>query len=101
MVIILLIPQVILFGELVGRSCGKCLKQPEAWTITKKYDKYAEQLAQIEVLIRDEAERGGACTWWYCENMINYERKILVKRLDTITVDMDTIYINWRDASKE
>jgi hypothetical protein len=37
--------------------------------------------------------------------MINYERKILAKRLEefgyTITVDMDTIYINWRDASKE
>jgi hypothetical protein len=31
------------------------LKAAEAWTITKKYDKYAEQLAQIEVLIRDEA----------------------------------------------
>ena len=58
------------------------LKASEAWTITKKYDKYAEQLAQIEVVIRDEAERGGACTWWHCENMAEYERKILAKRLE-------------------
>ena len=81
------------------------LKATEAWTITKKHDKYAEQLAQIEVLIRDEAERGGAFTWWYCENMTNYERKILVKRLEEfgydITIGDGVIYINWRNASKE
>lgn len=81
------------------------LKASEAWTITKKYDKYAEQLAQIEVLIRDEAERGGACTWWYCENMIDYERKILAKRLEEFgyatTAGEGVIYINWRNASKE
>lgn len=81
------------------------LRATEAWTITKKYDKYAEQLAQIEVLIRNEAERGGACTWWYCENMIECERKILVKRLEefgyAVTVGDGVIYINWRNASKE
>ena len=81
------------------------LKANEAWTITKKYDKYAEQLAQIEVLIRNEAERGGACTWWYCENMIDYERKILAKRLEefgyAVTAGDGVIYINWRNASKE
>ena len=81
------------------------LKANEAWTITKKYDRYAEQLAQIEVLIRDEAERGGACTWWYCENMTEYERKILAKRLEdfgySTTVGREVIYINWRNASKE
>lgn len=81
------------------------LKATEAWTITKKYDKYAEQLAQIEVLIRDEAERGGACTWWYCENMTDFERRNLVERLKEFgykaTAGEETIYINWRDVSKE
>ena len=81
------------------------LKATEAWTITKKCDKYAEQLAQIEVLIRDEAECGGSSTWWYCENMTGYERKILAKRLEEFgyatSVSRDTIYIGWRDASKE
>ena len=81
------------------------LKANEAWTITKKYDKYAEQLAQIEVLIRDEAERGGACALWYCENMTDHERKILAKRLEefgyVITAGDGVIYINWRNASKE
>ena len=81
------------------------LKAKEAWTITKKCDKYAEQLAQIEVLIRDKAERGGACTWWHCENMTDYEREILAKRLEEFgykaTAGEETIYINWRNASKE
>ena len=81
------------------------LKANEAWTITKKYDKYAEQLAQIEVLIRDEAERGGVCIWWYCENMADYEREILVKRLEefgyVVTVGDRVIHINWRNAGKE
>lgn len=81
------------------------LKASEAWTITKKYDKYAEQLAQIEVLIRDEAERGGSVTWWYCENMTDYERKILAERLGEFghitDVGDGVIYINWRNASKE
>ena len=81
------------------------LKANEAWTITKKYDKYAEQLAQIEVLIRDEAERGVTCTWWYCENMMDYERKILAKRLEEFgyatTVGDRVIHINWRNAGKE
>ena len=81
------------------------LKANEAWTITKKYDKYAEQLAQIEVVIRDEAEHGGAHTWWYCGNMTDYERKILAKRLQefgyTATAGDGIIYINWRNASKE
>ena len=78
------------------------LKATEAWTITKKSDKYAEQLAQIEVLIRDEAERGGACTWWYCENMTDYERIVLAKRLEefgyVVTAGDSAIYINWRNA---
>lgn len=81
------------------------LKANEAWTITKKHDKYAEQLAQIEALIRDEAERGGACTWWHCENMTDYERRNLVERLKEFrykaTAGEETIYINWRNASKE
>lgn len=81
------------------------LKATEAWTITKKHDKYAEQLAQIEELIRSEAERGMACTWWYCENMTAYERKILVKRLEEFgydaTIGDGVIYINWRNAGKE
>ena len=81
------------------------LKASEAWAITKKSDKYTEQLAQIEALIRDEAERGGSSTWWYCENMTGYERKILAKRLEEfgyiVTVGKDAIYINWRNTSKE
>jgi hypothetical protein len=81
------------------------LKANEAWAITEKSDKYEEQLAQIEVLIQNEAERGGACTWWYCENMAGYEREILVKRLEefgyVVTTGKDVIYIDWRDASKE
>lgn len=81
------------------------LKANEAWTITKKYDKYAEQLTHIEVLIREEAERGNVCAWWYCEDMVDYERKILAKRLEEFgyraAVGKETIYINWRDASKE
>ena len=76
------------------------LKANEAWTITKKYDKYAEQLAQIEGVIREEAERGGCVTWWYCENMTNYERKNLAKRLEDFgyvtSAGKDVIYINWR-----
>lgn len=78
------------------------LKATEAWTITKKYAKYAEQLAQIEVLIRDEAERGGVCTWWHCENTTDSERKILAKRLEEFgyatTAGDSMIYINWRNA---
>ena len=78
------------------------LKATEAWTITKKYDKYAEQLAQIEVLIREEAESGGACTWWHCENMTGYEREILAKRLEefgyAVTAGDSMIYINWRES---
>lgn len=81
------------------------LKATEAWTITKRHDKYAEQLARIEVLIRNEAERGGACTWWYCENMTDYERKILAKRLEEFgyatTAGDGVIYINWRNAKLE
>ena len=81
------------------------LKANEAWTITKKYDKYTEQLAQIEVLIRDEAERGGARTWWHCKNMTDYEREILAKILEEFgyatTAGDSMIYINWRNASKE
>lgn len=65
----------------------------------------AGHLAQIEVLIRKEAECGKACTWWYCENMAEYERKILAKRLEefgyTTTVGKERIYINWRNASEE
>ena len=81
------------------------LKANEAWIITKKYDKYAEQLAQIEVLIRDEAERGGACIWWHCENMTDYEREILAVRLEefgyTAIIGDRVIHINWRNAGKE
>ena len=78
------------------------IKAAEAWALTKKYDKYAEQLAQIEELIRDEAERGGSYTWWYCENMGDYERKILAERLEEFgyvtTVGDNVIYINWTNA---
>ena len=81
------------------------LKASEALAIAKKHDKYAEQLAQIDALIRDEAERGGAWTMWYCENMNDYEQKILVKRLEEfgyfISVSDDIIYISWREVRKE
>ena len=81
------------------------LKANEAWTITKEHDKYTEKLIQIEALIRNAAEHGSTCTWWYCENMTDYERKNLAKRLEefgyVITVSESVIYINWRDASKE
>lgn len=81
------------------------LKANEAWIIAKNHDKYAEQLAQIEVLIREAAEDGAICTWWYCENMTAYERKILVKRLEEFgydaTVGDGVIYISWRNAGKE
>lgn len=81
------------------------LKANEAWAITKKHDKYAEQLAQIEELIRDEAERGMACAWWYCENITGYEREILAEKLEefgyTATASDDVIYISWRNAGKE
>ena len=81
------------------------LKANEAWAIAKKHNKYAEQLAQIEVHIRNEAERGMACTWWYCENMTNYERKILAERLEEFgyaaTTSDNVIYISWRNAGKE
>ena len=81
------------------------LKATAAWAITKKYDKYAEQLTEIEALIRYDAEHGKDCMWWYCKNMTDYERKILAKRLEefgyAVTVGKDAIYINWRNASKE
>ena len=81
------------------------LKANEAWIITQEHDKYTEKLIQIEALIRNAAERGSTCTWWYCENMTDYERKNLAKRLEEfgyiITVSESVIYINWRDASKE
>ena len=78
------------------------LKASEAWAITKKNDRYAEKLAEIEVVIREEAERGGSVTWWCCENMTAYERENLVKRLEelgyTATPGRDTIYIHWNNA---
>ena len=81
------------------------LKANEAWIITQEHDKYIEKLIQIEALIRNAAERGSTCTWWHCENMTDYERRNLVKRLEEfgyiITVSESVIYINWRDASKE
>ena len=80
------------------------IKATEAWALTKKYDKYAEQLAQIEVLIQNEAERGGSCTWWYCENMGKYEQKKLAERLEefgyVITAGDNVIYINWTNAKE-
>ena len=57
------------------------LKASEALAIAKKHDKYAEQLAQIDTLIRDEAERGGAWTMWYCKNMNDYEQKNFGKKI--------------------
>ena len=81
------------------------LKAAEAWAITKKSDKYTEQLSMIEREIQKEAERGGSSTWWYCENMTDYERKILTKRLEEFgyvaTTSDSVIHINWRNASKE
>ena len=78
------------------------IKATEAWALAKKYDKYAEQLAQIDLIIRDAAERGGSCTWWYCENMDEYEQKILAKRLEefgyVITAGNGVIYINWTNC---
>lgn len=78
------------------------IKATEAWELTKKHDKYAEQLAQIEVLIQNEAEHGGSYTWWYCENMGKYEQKKLAERLEefgyTITIGDNVIYINWTNA---
>ena len=78
------------------------IKATEAWELTKKYDKYAEQLAQIEVLIQNEAEHGGSYTWWYCENMGKYEQKKLAERLEelgyAITAGDNVIYINWTNA---
>lgn len=83
----------------------KMLKASEAWATTKKYDKYTGQLAQIELAIREEAERGGSATWWYCGNMTDYERKNLAERLGEFGYVTDVsdgvIYINWRNASKE
>lgn len=65
-----------MIGLLSNRAKEKeIIKATEAWALTKKYDKYAEQLAQIEVLIQNEAEHGGSYTWWYCENMGKYEQK--------------------------
>lgn len=81
------------------------LKASEAWAITKKSDKYTAQLGMIEQEIQKEAERGESSTWWYCENMTDYERKILAKRLEefgyTTSASDSVIYINWRNASKE
>lgn len=81
------------------------LKANEAWAIAKKHSKCAEQLAEIEVLIREEAERGMACTWWYHENMTGYELKILAEKLEefgyTAIAGDGVIYISWRDAGKE
>lgn len=81
------------------------LKASEAWAITKKNDKYAEQLVQIELAIRYEAERGGSATWWYCDNMTDYELKKLMERLGEFGYVTDAgdgvIYINWRNVSKE
>lgn len=43
--------------------------------------------------------------WWYCENMTDYERKILAKRLEEFgyaaTAGEGVIYINWRDAKED
>lgn len=81
------------------------LKASEAWAITKKSDKYAEQLSMIEQEVRKEAERGGISIWWNCENLAYYELKILTKRLEEFgyvtSMEGDVIYINWRNASKE
>lgn len=76
------------------------LKASEAWALTKKYDKYAEQLEMIEQEIKKAAEQGESVTWWHCENMIFYEREELVKRLNEFGYVVhdggNVIYINWR-----
>lgn len=81
------------------------LKATEAWALTKKYDKYAEQLADIDLIIREEAMRGHGIAYWYCDNITDYERRELAERLKEFgyrtNTDKDTIYINWRNASKE
>ena len=81
------------------------LNASEALAITKKHDKYAEQMGMIEQEIQNAAKRGESSTWWYCENMNDYEQKILVKRLEEfgyfISVSDDIIYISWREARKE
>ena len=81
------------------------LKASEAWAITKKSDKYTQQLSMIEQEIQKEAERGGSSIWWYCENMTDYDRKILTKRLEefgyAIRGGDSVIYINWRNVNKE
>lgn len=81
------------------------LKASEAWAITRESDKYTEQLSMIEQEIRKEAERGESSTWWYCENMTIYERKILAKRLEEFgyatSAGDGVIYINWRNPNKE
>lgn len=81
------------------------LKASEAWAITKESDKYTEQLSMIEREIRKEAKRGESSTWWYCENMTDYERKILTKRLEEFgyatSAGDGVIYINWRNPNKE
>lgn len=81
------------------------LKASEAWIITKEHDKYTAQLSMIEQEIQKAAKRGESSTWWCCENMTDYERKILAKRLEefgyTTSVGDNVIYINWRDVRKE
>jgi dTDP-4-amino-4,6-dideoxygalactose transaminase len=81
------------------------LKASEAWALTKKYDKYAEQLTEIEEVIKQEAERGESCTWWYCENMTAHERNKLAERLKEFGyvthAGGGTIYINWRNAKED
>ena len=69
---------------MVHRKHGKgikMLKATEAWAITKRSDKYTEQLSMIEQEIQKEAERGGSSTWWYCENITDYERKNFGKKI--------------------
>ena len=81
------------------------LKASEAWAITKKSDKYTEQLSMIEQQIQKEAERGESSTFWYCEDMADYEQKILAKRLEefgyTTSAGGSVIYISWRNINKE
>lgn len=78
------------------------LKASEAWVLTRKHDKYVEQLSMIEQEILKEAERGGSSTWWYCENMDDYEQVVLVERLKEFgyvaSTGKDTIYISWLNA---
>ena len=83
------------------------LNASEALAITKKHDKYAEQMGMIEQEIQNAAKRGESYTWWHCENMNDYEQKILVKRLEefgyfiSVRVNDDIIYISWSEARKE